>query len=335
VCRIILIAFFWMLNSLYAYGASGENVADLLNKMDNNTSITEISIHDLWNMAHKNGNLEKINSEIDKKINVYLKNFQSSVGADYAADSAREICIDAAPFRILKSRLELAKDMDTPESAAKVEEIILRGLKAAAIEIRREARSKWDESLTGTDDWTDMVKAELAYRAALDQGWRNIDLSTLLTEAGLEAKRPNIRFADTLMTYRYSCYVDMENTLWLKKQLQFSDWFRISVYGEEADLSGWLIVQHSIQDPEFQRDVLERLEGLAREGETNPKYYALLWDRVAIFSGEKQKFGTQFTCGDEGVLEPSPLLDPDHVDRFRSDVGLDPLSENSLLGQPC
>ncbi|NDD59187.1 MAG: hypothetical protein EBZ47_08075 [Chlamydiae bacterium] len=70
----------------------------------------------------------------------------------------------------------------------------------------------------------------------------------------------------------------------------------ISKFGSEYDKKAWLIIQHADDDPFFQAGVLFLLERLANKGETDPKNYAYLYDRVAAKFhqiGLLQKYGTQ------------------------------------------
>jgi len=126
--------------------------------------------------------------------------------------------------------------------------------------------------------------------------------------------------------------VDTRNTNELKVILLKFDWITVSDFGVQADRNAWLLVQHADHDPQFQSDVLKKLEPLCPKGETNPANYAYLYDRVAASwndtSKQKpQRYGTQGTCVGPGKWEPIPIEDPDKVDERRASVGLGPLSE--------
>ena len=53
---------------------------------------------------------------------------------------------------------------------------------------------------------------------------------------------------------------------------------------------------------------------------------ACLADRIAVFEGRPQLFGTQFDWFD-GELSPAPLAAPEEIDAHRATVGLPPLAE--------
>jgi hypothetical protein len=110
----------------------------------------------------------------------------------------------------------------------------------------------------------------------------------------------------------------------LKDLLAANGWITINKFGAKADEQATLLVRHSDQDPDFQKDTLKMLEPLAAKHETNPRNYAYLYDQVAITAGEPQKYGTHGHCRD-AKWKPDEIAEPDGVDARRKGVGLDPL----------
>jgi len=126
--------------------------------------------------------------------------------------------------------------------------------------------------------------------------------------------------------------VDQENTADLKELLKIYSWFTISEFGWEADKNAWLLVQHADHDAPFQRQVLTILEPLAAKGETSPKNFAYLYDRVASSfqnpsERKPQRYGTQGMCSGPGTWEPLPIEEPEKLDERRATVGLPPEAE--------
>lgn len=126
--------------------------------------------------------------------------------------------------------------------------------------------------------------------------------------------------------------VDIANTAELKTLLPASGWFGISEYGERASTNAWLLIQHADKDPQFQREIVKRLEPLAATGEVKPSNYALLFDRVALSFNDPdrrtlQRYGTQGQCTGPGTWAPFPVEDPDKLDERRRSVGLMPEAE--------
>jgi hypothetical protein len=127
--------------------------------------------------------------------------------------------------------------------------------------------------------------------------------------------------------------VDCDNTSWLREQLAEIAWFDIPTYGERADRAAWLITQHADRTPEFQREVLARLESLP-PGHTTQR-------NLAYLSAENrpQRYGTQMQCDENGSMQPmGGLEDESNVDARRASIGLPPLEEYRVLmarTNPC
>ena len=97
--------------------------------------------------------------------------------------------------------------------------------------------------------------------------------------------------------------MDQFHTDIIKSILAIHEWMTISEFGIDADNQAWLLVQHADHDREFQEQVLTTLTDLYGKGETNPRNYAYLYDRVALASekfGMKQKYGTQLSISEDG-----------------------------------
>jgi len=123
------------------------------------------------------------------------------------------------------------------------------------------------------------------------------------------------------------------NTNEIKKILSKHGWITISKFGREYDHMAWLIVQHADDFPFFQAGVLFILHKMVEQGETDPKNYAYLYDRVADkfnHIGLLQKYGTQVDIkNNQAVLAPFEG-DINSVNKCRNEVGLG-LVEEYLL----
>lgn len=126
--------------------------------------------------------------------------------------------------------------------------------------------------------------------------------------------------------------IDTQNTKDLKELMAIYVWFSIGDFDEKTDSNAWLLVQHADLDFEFQKATLATLEKLVLIGETSPKNYAYLFDRVAASwndasKRQKQRYGTQGGCTGPGQWEPIAMEEPSRIDRRRSAVGLPPEAE--------
>jgi hypothetical protein len=101
--------------------------------------------------------------------------------------------------------------------------------------------------------------------------------------------------------------------------------------GDDGAEAAWLIAQHAIGLPPFQRACLRYLEAAAEAGEVPAWQPAYLVDRILSLEGRKQVYGTQFDWDGKGEMSPLPIEDAAAVDALRSAVGLPPLAEAILV----
>jgi len=109
-------------------------------------------------------------------------------------------------------------------------------------------------------------------------------------------------------------------------------WPGLSLAGADGEDAAWLIVQHSISAPAFQRRGLELLKDASARGEAPPWQVAYLEDRIRALEGRPQLYGTQYDWDDKGEMSPHPPIeDAENVNERRRAVGLGTL-EASLRG---
>lgn len=97
--------------------------------------------------------------------------------------------------------------------------------------------------------------------------------------------------------------------------------------GKDGAEAAWLIAQHAIGLPHFQRRCLALLEAAVAAGEAPAWQMAMMLDRILTFEGRPQVYGTSFDWDARGQLSPRPIADPAGVDERRAEVGLEPLAE--------
>jgi hypothetical protein len=99
----------------------------------------------------------------------------------------------------------------------------------------------------------------------------------------------------------------------------------IDKVGKEANEATWLIIQHSIGQPEFMKKCLKLLGVAVSENKANPKNLAFLTDRIAVFESKPQLYGTQFDWDENGNLSPNLFDDITKVNERRKSIGLNSL----------
>jgi hypothetical protein len=103
-------------------------------------------------------------------------------------------------------------------------------------------------------------------------------------------------------------------------------WLGADVIGYQGNLTLWFVIQHS--DLEVQLQYLPMIQAAVKMGNARPEHLALLEDRIAVRQGRKQVYGSQMGFDPEtGEFYIPPLVDPDNIDKRRSEVGLNSYQE--------
>lgn len=118
-----------------------------------------------------------------------------------------------------------------------------------------------------------------------------------------------------------------ENAALLTRVFDDIGWPGRREYGDDGAGAAFLILQHAIGHPDLQRRGLTLLLDAIPEGQANPLDAAYLSDRISIFEGGAQTFGTQFDWDANGQLSPAAVRDPETLDERRASVGLPPMAE--------
>jgi hypothetical protein len=122
--------------------------------------------------------------------------------------------------------------------------------------------------------------------------------------------------------------VHRRNAAALTNIIEQYGWPGHSLVGEDGAQAAWLILQHAIGNPSLQRRGLEWLRQAVAAGEVPAWQVALLEDRIRVFEGKPQRYGTQFDWDQHGQISPLPIEDEAQVEERRQAVGLPPLAED-------
>lgn len=198
-------------------------------------------------------------------------------------------------------RLSAPAKMSQPCSPARLARVACLALAVACAERGEEADV----------DANTALKIEL-----LDRGHRDQAVRDSVFGKGTEFDSAAVRWMQR---------VDVENTQWLKDLVAREGWPTTAKVGAEASNSAFLILQHATHDPGFQRMMLDTIsQGYAR-GEVDGQSYALLYDRVTVQAGGKQRYGSQAQLRN-GRIVFDPIEDSSKLDSLRATVGLPPLA---------
>ena len=104
------------------------------------------------------------------------------------------------------------------------------------------------------------------------------------------------------------------------------NWPSISDIGERPEKGAFLIVNHHL-DTLTLAHFLPLIKKRCLEGESKWIYYVTMYDRLQTLKGESQRYGTQYRrIENSEEYEPFPLENPEKVNQWRIELGLQPLS---------
>lgn len=116
--------------------------------------------------------------------------------------------------------------------------------------------------------------------------------------------------------------VHLKNAALLEELIERHGWLGARLVGADGAEAAWLVAQHAISRPDLQRKVLEILRAEAERGAVPAWQAAYLEDRINIFEGKPQRYGTHFDWDERGALSPHEIFEPETIDERRAAVGL-------------
>lgn len=152
-------------------------------------------------------------------------------------------------------------------------------------------------------------------KALLDMEAHDKAVRTELTAAG-----------DLNLTYHPRLEeIHRANASRLRQIIAVFGWPGIALVGENGAKAAWLIALHSISEPSFMRHCRDLLDTASQQGDAPRWQYAIIDDRIRVYEGRPQRYGTQLRPGPNG-LEPHPIENQGRVNSMRMQAGLPPLA---------
>jgi hypothetical protein len=123
--------------------------------------------------------------------------------------------------------------------------------------------------------------------------------------------------------------IDRAHAQRLGEIVAFHGWPTRDLVGADAAQGAFVVVQHAGHDPKFQNLCLALMVDQVEQGQLPAAYVALLTDRIRLFAGQPQVFGTQMTFAEsaDGLFRCAPAIaieDPANLDARRELMGLPP-----------
>ena len=87
----------------------------------------------------------------------------------------------------------------------------------------------------------------------------------------------------------------------------------------------WAVIQHS--DVNIQKKYLPLFQEAAQKGDIAKEGVAMMEDRINMFEGKPQRYGSQIEEDEHGNPRLYQLLDESKVDEWRSEMGMEPLKD--------
>lgn len=122
-----------------------------------------------------------------------------------------------------------------------------------------------------------------------------------------------------------------QNASFLNEIIEKIGYPTIDKVGSEAGEAAWLIIQHSISQPEFMKKCLKLLETAVSENKAAEINLAYLSDRIAVFENKPQLYGTQFDWDENGFLSPNFYDNLDKVNQRRKRIGLNTIEDQTEI----
>lgn len=115
--------------------------------------------------------------------------------------------------------------------------------------------------------------------------------------------------------------IDSSNQAWIINKLEKYGWPEKSKVREDAARAVFLVIQHAeLSDIET---YYPQLQQLADQGEARPVHAAMMLDRMLMYQGKKQVYGTQASgmLRDDNSFVIWPIENPQSVNERRKEVG--------------
>lgn len=122
--------------------------------------------------------------------------------------------------------------------------------------------------------------------------------------------------------------IHRQNAARLREIIKIIGFPTVSKVGEKAGDAAWLVIQHSIGEPEFMKECYTMM--IENKNDINPLNIAYLYDRIQVFQSQPQRYGTQLTG--EGTI--FPVEDKNHLNEERLKVHLTLLSREEISRIP-
>ena len=118
--------------------------------------------------------------------------------------------------------------------------------------------------------------------------------------------------------------VHRTNSSRLRQIIAVFGWPGVALVGDQGSKAAWRIALHSITEPAFMRQCRDLIDHASNAGDAPRWQFAIIDDRIRVYEGKQQRYGTQLHYGVDG-LEPHPIENVERLNSMRMQAGLPPL----------
>lgn len=163
----------------------------------------------------------------------------------------------------------------------------------------------------------DTIAFQLDSVFIMDQKYRN-KLGEMEKKFGLKSTELNSLW-DTIK------YYDSLNLLKVTKILDTYGWLKTALIGSKANDALFLVIQHS--NINTMEKYLSMMKEAVKNGNAKGSSLALLIDRIEMYHGRKQIYGSQIQGNNVDGYKIYPIEDEKNVNKRRAEMGLVPLED--------
>jgi hypothetical protein len=128
--------------------------------------------------------------------------------------------------------------------------------------------------------------------------------------------------------------VHRRNASRLREIVAEHGWPDCEQVGTDGATAAWFIAQHAIGEPGFQRQALTWIQAKVRHGALPPAHEAYLFDRIAMYEGRPQRYGTQSLPYPDGQYRRWRTENPEKLNERRVAIGMPPLGDDPIEAEP-
>jgi hypothetical protein len=112
----------------------------------------------------------------------------------------------------------------------------------------------------------------------------------------------------------------------LRQIIAVFGWPGVTLVGDAGARAAWRIALHSHSEPAFMRQCRDLIDRATQAGDAPRWQFAIIDDRIRVYEGKPQLYGTQLRHGPAGI-EPHPIENEARVNSMRMQAGLPLLSQ--------